>query len=183
MDYRICSRDLLNSLAVSQRSALLKSFLQRNKNSELIRRLNIDEYIPCTPQYATEYLNQESVKQAIHVETKILWSECSDPVWNGYNETDSRRVSTAPIYNFLVDHPHDLNILVYSGDDDAVCATIGTQKWIWNLGYGEPETMWAEYLYNNQLGGYYTTWKNTNLTFLTIHNAGHEVTSPVRFYT
>jgi len=28
-----------------------------------------------------------------------------------------------------------LNILVYSGDNDAVCATIGTQNWIYDLGF------------------------------------------------
>lgn len=96
-------------------------------------------------------------------------------MWYGYNKTDSRAVSTAPIYNFLIDNPHQMNILVYSGDDDSVCGTIGTQKWIWNLGYGTPSVMWAEYLHGSQLAGYFTTWESNNFTFLTIHNAGHEV--------
>jgi hypothetical protein len=26
-----------------------------------------------------------------------------------------------------------LKILVYSGDDDSICSTIGTQMWIWDL--------------------------------------------------
>jgi len=38
-------------------------------------------------------------------------------------------------YNYLIDGNFGLNILVYSGDDDDVCATIGTQSWIWRLGY------------------------------------------------
>lgn len=43
------------------------------------------------------------------------------------------------------------------------------------MGYGAPKTLWAEYLYDSQLAGYYTTWHKTNFTFLTVHNAGHEV--------
>ena len=38
-------------------------------------------------------------------------------------------------YNYLLDGNYGLNIVVYSGDDDDVCATVGTQSWIWDLGY------------------------------------------------
>ena len=27
-------------------------------------------------------------------------------------------------------------VLVYSGDDDSICATLGTQQWIWDMGMG-----------------------------------------------
>ena len=40
-----------------------------------------------------------------------------------------------PYYNYLIDGKFGLNLLVYSGDDDDVCATVGTQSWIWDLGY------------------------------------------------
>ena len=43
--------------------------------------------------------------------------------------------SMTPIYNYLIDGKYGLNLLVYSGDDDDVCATVGTQSWIWDLGY------------------------------------------------
>jgi hypothetical protein len=175
LDYDICSRDVTGTQGSAQRKTFLKSLLDLDEKSELARKLDINEYVPCTPDYASAYLNKPGVKAALHVKDYILWSDCSDPVFKEYNRTDSRKTSTAPIYNFLIDHPHDLNILVYSGDDDAVCATIGTQKWIWNLGYEAPHIMWSEYLHDNQLGGYYTTWDKTNLTFLTVHNAGHEV--------
>lgn len=190
LDFRICTREKqLRSIAATQRSFLLRSLLERhddeNTNSQqLSRRLNIEEYVPCTPDYANAYLNLAAVKSAIHVKSAIQWSECSDPIWNAYNATDSNRVSTAPIYNFLIETNPSLKILVYSGDDDAVCGTVGTQQWIWNLGYPNTRKMWAEYLYNGQLAGYQTTWENTNLTFLTIHNAGHEVIIiTCRFYS
>jgi len=75
----------------------------------------------------------------------------------------------------LIDGGYKLNILVYSGDDDGVCATIGTQNWIWDLGYQTSGRIWTTYTVNDQTAGYFTSWKNTKLGFLTIHGAGHEV--------
>jgi len=71
---------------------------------------------------------------------------------------------------------YDLDILVYSGDDDSVCATIGTQSWIWDLGYApSPEANWAQYTYHEQPVGYITKWPDQHLAFVTVHGAGHEV--------
>ena len=53
--------------------------------------------------------------------------------------------------------------------------TIGTQDWIWGLGYTIVLPSWNEYVVNGQTAGYFTQWKNTKLGFLTIHGAGHEV--------
>lgn len=43
------------------------------------------------------------------------------------------------LYGILItlcyDSGYGLDILVYSGDDDSQCATVGTQDWIWSLGY------------------------------------------------
>jgi hypothetical protein len=33
-------------------------------------------------------------------------------------------------YNLLLDGDYGLQILVFSGDDDSVCATVGTQRWM-----------------------------------------------------
>ena len=51
-----------------------------------------------------------------------------------YKQSDGKNDMTS-YYNYLIDGDFGLDILVYSGDDDDVCATIGTQSWIWNLGY------------------------------------------------
>lgn len=77
--------------------------------------------------YATAYMNQDDVKQALHVESSITWSECSNSV--KYNTSDSM-VSMVPTYQFLLNGGYGLNILVYSGDDDSVCGTVGTQSWV-----------------------------------------------------
>ena len=83
-----------------------------------------------------------------------------------------------PIYNYLLKGGFGLKILVYSGDDDGVCGTVGTQKWIWNLEteMTNPETdEWQPYLFHNQLVGYFTVWKESKMGFVTIRGAGHEV--------
>jgi len=132
-----------------------------------------DDYEPCADNYADAYLNQVAVKEALHVKSDIAWEECSRAIH--YNMTDSERTSTAPIYNYLIDTGLGLNLLVYSGDDDSVCGTIGTQSWIWGLGYDVAPNSWKPYTVNQQTAGYLTQWKNTHLGFLTIHGAGHEV--------
>ena len=38
--------------------------------------------------------------------------------------------STAPIYKYLIDGGSNIDILIFSGDDDAVCSTLGTQSWV-----------------------------------------------------
>lgn len=86
--------------------------------------MDTETYEPCEDDYASTYLNRADVKLAIHVKEATLWESCSYKV--DYNMTDSD-VSTAPIYNYLIDGGYDLNLLVYSGDDDSVCGTIGTQ--------------------------------------------------------
>lgn len=80
-----------------------------------------------------------------------------------------------PYYQYLIDGNFGLNILVYSGDDDSVCATVGTQGWIWDMGYKVAGRMWQSYVLDGQTAGYFTAWKDTKLGFLTVHGAGHEV--------
>jgi hypothetical protein len=85
------------------------------------------EYEPCEDNYVVKYLNRADVKSAIHVKADGVWDECSYTL--KYSSADGQ-VSMVPIYQYLIDGGYGLNILVYSGDDDGVCATIGTQEWV-----------------------------------------------------
>jgi carboxypeptidase C (cathepsin A) len=127
------------------------------------------EYDPCTENYATTYLNQESVKEAIHVKTDIDWEDCSTTT--RYNMLD-RLVPMKPLYRQLV-HNDDLRVLVYSGDDDAVCGTVGTQSWVYDLGK-KAESLWQVWEVDGQVAGYLTRFEGANYAFATIRNAGHE---------
>ena len=75
-------------------------------------------------------------------------------------------------------HP-TLRILVYSGDDDSVCGTIGTQRWIYDLGF-KVSSLWETWYVDGQTAGYITTFKtpfskDSRFSFVTVHDAGHEV--------
>ena len=92
----------------------------------------LSDYEPCADDYMTSYLNQASVKEAIHVKTDIDWVDCSRTI--RYKQADGHHDMT-PYYNYLIDGGYKLNLVVYSGDDDDVCATSGSQSWVWDLGY------------------------------------------------
>jgi carboxypeptidase C (cathepsin A) len=171
LDYPVCTTG--SKFSVEALWQMNNQLIAAGINPKSVGLKSTQEYEPCEDNYAVSYMNLDSVKKALHVKTDIQWDECSNSI--RYNTTDSMRVSTAPIYNYLIDNKFGLNLLVYSGDDDAVCGTIGTQAWIWNLGYQTTANPWAVYTYNQQTAGYLTKWRNTKLAFLTIHGAGHEV--------
>jgi len=130
-------------------------------------------YEPCESVYTTTYLSRDDVKASMHVNPDIKWEECSYKI--RYSEKDGLN-SMVPNYQYLINGGYDLDILVYSGDDDSVCGTVGTQSWIWDMGYsnGIGET-WQEYTFNGQPSGFITKWPKEKLAFVTVHGAGHEV--------
>ncbi len=65
----------------------------------------------------------------------IKWDECSYNL--KYSQSDSNS-DMVPNYQFLINGGYGLKILVYSGDDDSVCATVGTQDWVSHL----PTLLW-----------------------------------------
>ena len=122
------------------------------------------------------YLNRDDVKDALHVKKDIKWSDCSHQVH--YSDVDFLVKSTVPYYKYLLDNNNKfgLSILVYSGDDDSVCGTIGTQSWIYNLGYEVKKGReWVDWKISGQTAGYLAQFQKENFAFATVHNAGHEV--------
>jgi carboxypeptidase C (cathepsin A) len=181
LDYPICNADIRAGRGRAQRR-FMTSFLLAEHSDELRAlvglnkphaKLGEDAYEPCEDDYTQDYLNRADVKEALHVQGDIKWEECSYTVHYSLKDKESDMTG---YYNYLIDGDFGLNILVYSGDDDSVCATEGTQSWIWDLGYKPTSRrgIWETYLVNDQLGGYYTEFEG-NLGFLTVHGAGHEV--------
>ena len=154
---------------------------QRTIHQFLFEDLSDLPYEPCEDNYATSYLNQMDVKTAIHVKTDIAWEECSRTT--KYKLAD-KLIPMEHYYRTILNsksHP-DLRVLVYSGDDDGVCGTIGTQRWIYDLGFSV-SSLWDTW-YNNdgQTAGYVTKFntppegsKDSRFAFMTVHFAGHEV--------
>lgn len=131
---------------------------------------NFSQYDPCETDWTTKYLNRPEVKKAIHAKASITWASCSNTV--KYSEVDVN-APMMPYYNKIIDSGADIKILVYSGDDDSVCATIGTQAWIYDLGY-KVTSSWTQWFLNEQPAGAITRFEK-NLSFVTVHDAGHEV--------
>ena len=89
-----------------------------------------DSYQACASEYMTQYLNRADVQQAIGVAaTNVSWSMCSNIDYNG---TDVNQ-PMMPVWKELV-ADGSLKIMIYSGDDDSVCATLGSQQFVWDLG-------------------------------------------------
>lgn len=173
LDYPVCVSDSPAKYGRGQRFALMRHvFADKSPEFKKMIGLRDEDYQPCEDDWMTSYLNRADVKQALHVKTDVQWTDCARNIH--YKQSDGHDDMT-PIYNYLLDGPYDLNILVYSGDDDSVCGTIGSQQWVWDLGYSPAGREWTSYLVNNQVGGYLTTFKGVKFAFATVHGAGHEV--------
>ena len=139
-----------------------------------------DSYEPCEDNYAANYLNDPDVKNALHVKSSIEWEECSRTVKYEYMD---KMLPMEHYYNELLNAVSDKNlrIMVYSGDDDSVCGTIGTQKWLWTLGFPvKKDEYWKVWKVDGQTAGYISQFdtpfsNESRLTFATVHFAGHEV--------
>lgn len=139
-------------------------------------------YDPCAEDLTVPYLNRADVQQALHVVPGTVWDVSSSKI--DYEPADMLR-PMMPYYTRLIDE-YDMAILIFSGDDDAVCATEGTQWWIYDLGYDvDPTCYWRPWEEGGQVAGYHTRFENAQLAFVTVHSAGHEVPAyqPARAFT
>lgn len=83
-----------------------------------------------------EYLNAADVQAALHVlvpgRPSSTWSQCSDEILNAWPDSDYYE-NVAGLYGEIIQREEEVNVLVYSGDNDLVCPTIGTQHWVFDL--------------------------------------------------
>lgn len=141
-----------------------------------------DEYHPCQEEHLHTYLNRWGVQTALHAHVGSKWKACSDTIHYDLKDVNSAQIH---LYKKLVEMgqsgDHSLNILIYSGDDDSVCSTTGTQEWIYDLGCDPEEGQeWESWTVGDQTAGFFTKFNmgrnvDAKLTFVTVHGAGHEV--------
>ena len=110
-----------------------------------------------------KYLNRKDVRQALHVTHNRTWASCDDSVFYHYDATSQAAPMEGYYLNLIRDYNYaalsmqPLKLLVFSGDDDAICGTHGTMSWIFALGlkvasYWQP-WFFDDAIYGNRLAG------------------------------
>jgi len=136
-------------------------------------------YQPCIDSYTSSYLNSPEVRKAIHAtETKYKWTDCSGMIKYNYSDVEK---SVIPLYHDFFS-TNDMDILVFSGDVDAIVPVTGTRAWIATLGQKVVRS-WQPWTDDErQVGGFVTKYES--FTFATVRGAGHMVpeTQPSRAF-
>ena len=116
----------------------------------------------------------------------VEWTQCNDNVNMRWNQ-DDWGADVTPLYGQLVNR--GIKILIFSGDSDSVCSTMGTQAWLYDIPNVHITSQWQEWSIDPspfawQTAGYITKFSG-GLTFSTVRNAGHEVPMyrPAEAYT
>ncbi|KAI8581933.1 hypothetical protein K450DRAFT_229967 [Umbelopsis ramanniana AG] len=121
----------------------------------------------------TKYLTSKSVVQAIHANKQMLgWTECSGAVGRALDYDESQ-----PSYYLLPDILEEVPILLFSGDKDLICNSLGTEYLIGNLTWGGAKGFQGstaqEWHIGDKIAGYNTTARN--LTYVLVKDASHMV--------
>jgi len=150
----------------------LQSKTDENSNEQNLGDFPIDGYHECEQDWMTEYLNLRQVQNAIHAVNSTIWTDCT----NRLNYSDaSMNAYMEPYYTWLITNAPYLRITIISGDDDSVCGTLGTQSWIWEMGYTVNSNFtWQAWFVDGQVAGYLTKFVNA-FNFVTVHTAGHMI--------
>eukprot|EP01084_Bolivina_argentea_P305385 527562_1 len=149
-------------------------------HNEYYKAQSVLKWDPCQENYLKAYLNRADVVAALHAKPlNYSWLPCSSDSPLKYNYSWSR-IPQQTNYQYLCNGNYDLKMTIYSGDDDTVCATMGTQLWMNNMTEWKltSDGRWKPWIFEGQTGGYQTKWKcgdNQNISLVTVHSAGHEV--------
>jgi carboxypeptidase C (cathepsin A) len=175
LDYPTCNASREQKILLHH--VYKKKMQSKHFSSKLKKQLQTvpTPYDPCEENEETVYLNRADVKAAIHVSPKAFaWAGCTNNI--NYNMADGE-TAMEPIYQFLLANTQ-LQMVIFSGDDDSVCASLGTQHWMFNLVGTEITSPWTQWMYTSeeygqQIGGSIVQFKGISL--VTVHGAGHMV--------
>ena len=98
------------------------------------------------------YLNLPAVQAALNIiplptSPAVDWTVCSDPLFTAWSEADvysdttglfSEIYRTVKIQREMGKREKDFKMLIFSGDTDGVCSTVGTQHWIYSVTAAQP---------------------------------------------
>ncbi|RLN30255.1 serine carboxypeptidase 1 [Panicum miliaceum] len=167
-----CHRNYWNDSSDECRTALLNV-------DTVIAGLNIYDILePCyhskntkkNDEVATAWLNNDSVRSAIHAEPASSigpWVLCTNALLNFDHDAGSMVIYHKNLTS------QGYRALNYSGDHDMCVPYTGTEAWTASLGYGIIDS-WRPWIADEEVSGYTQVYEN-GLTFATIKGAGHTV--------
>ncbi|XP_054706314.1 lysosomal protective protein-like [Uloborus diversus] len=166
--YNLYSDCAQSSEKVSRYSTDKRNLLRMLPKSENLRKVKDDP--PCIDSSnLRKYLNQMSVRQALHIPSKVQdWEICSTDVEIGYKRLyDTMRPQVLELIG-----SGKLRGLIYNGDVDMACNFLGDEWFANNLGL-KVKQKYQIWKFNNQVAGFVKYYDK--LSFLTIRGSGHMV--------
>ncbi|KAG0468068.1 hypothetical protein HPP92_017396 [Vanilla planifolia] len=134
--------------------------------------LSVDEYYECRERDVAAYLGLPEVQLALHVnpaKAPKKWTQCNTEVAKAYGDiTDS----ALPILKNLL--LHNISVLVYSGDADAVVPAMSSRLSIKKMRLSKTIPWHAWYTSSIEAGGFSEGYTE-GLSFATVRGAGHFV--------
>ena len=114
-----------------------------------------------------DYLNRADVRAALHIPISVqAWEGCTTNKLFNYPFSYE-----ASIWIYTILQRYGYHLMHYSGDTDGVVPTLGTRRWIEELGW--PVTQeWQPWYTDSQVSGYTVQYAN-NFWFTTVHGVGH----------
>ncbi|KAF1955595.1 pheromone-processing carboxypeptidase kex1 [Byssothecium circinans] len=127
----------------------------------------------------TPYLHRQDVVAALHInpDKKTGWQEC-----NGAVSSRFRARNSMPTVEFLPELLSQIEVVLFSGDQDLICNHLGTEAMIdrisWNGGKGFELSpgVWAprrDWTFEGEPAGTYQQARN--LTYVVFYNSSHMV--------
>jgi len=138
---------------------------------------NFEYYGDYDSPYA-DWLNTDAVKKAYGVDPSVTFKDCVDQTYTDFYPDIA--TSYAGNYTYLLSQNiiPDLKVILYSGQNDIICNTVGTYNYIANLEWnGVPGFINSKKqilkVSNGTVAGNYKNYKQ--FTFAVIYGAGHMV--------
>lgn len=153
-------------------------------NAGQVNILNYAQYTTYAESFEEEELggsflsyalnNWHDARDYMNIETDVVFEDCSGEVYEQFVEDIA--VSFVEDVDFILDK--DLSLLIYNGQNDITCNTLGTNTWMktmkWNgLGEFQNQKMQRWNATDGSLAGLFRKYEN--LAFASVTNAGHMV--------
>ncbi|EGW30146.1 uncharacterized protein SPAPADRAFT_73535 [Spathaspora passalidarum NRRL Y-27907] len=130
---------------------------------------------PLELKYVTPFLHQDEVMHDLNLQTLVRWHECTGRVGNKFRARHS-----VPAVHLLPRLTEQIQVLLFNGDKDIICNSMGTLnflkklEWGGNKGFGPPDLEEKyDWIFDGSNSGYIKSARN--MTFVNVYNSSHMV--------